>query len=210
MTAIRPVIVLGAGGHATVLLDCLELSGREVLGMTAPGGPHAGWRGVPVLGDDDVIVGYPPDDVELVNGLGTVSTDARRRRLFERWSDEGYSFASVVHPSAIIARDITAGEGVQIMAGVVIQPGCTLGADTIVNTRASVDHDAVIGAHVHIAPGCVLSGGVVVGEGAHLGTGCTVIQGVRIGRGALVAAGAVVVNDIPDGGRVRGVPARPW
>jgi acetyltransferase-like isoleucine patch superfamily enzyme len=49
---------------------------------------------------------------------------------------------------------------------------------------------------------------VVVGAGSFIGMGSSVIEGRRIGAGALVAAGAVVTRDVPDNGRVAGVPAR--
>ncbi|MEE8535884.1 MAG: sugar acetyltransferase, partial [Kiloniellales bacterium] len=65
-----------------------------------------------------------------------------------------------------------------------------------------------IGAHVHLAPGATLSGGVCVGRGAHIGTGATVIQGLTIGQGSLVAAGATVIESVPDHVSVSGVPAR--
>jgi acetyltransferase-like isoleucine patch superfamily enzyme len=78
----------------------------------------------------------------------------------------------------------------------------------ILNTAAVVDHDCVIGDHVHVSPGARVAGGVTVGEGSHIGMGAIVIQGLRIGAGVLVAAGAVVLRDVPDGYRVAGVPAR--
>ena len=86
--------------------------------------------------------------------------------------------------------------------------GTRIKDNAIVNTRAVADHDCRIGAHVHLAPGAVLSGGVIVGNGTHVGTGAGVIQGVRIGKGCLVAAGAAVTVDVEDGAAVAGVPAR--
>ena len=32
----KPVILLGAGGHAKVLLEALQLEGRNVLGLLTP------------------------------------------------------------------------------------------------------------------------------------------------------------------------------
>lgn len=205
-----PVVILGAGGHAKVLLDCLQLQRRRILGVTTPNAAQHGtsFCGVPVLGNDAAIDAYAPTAVALVNGLGSVQCDGRRAALFAAWKKRGYHFASVVHPSAVIANDASFGEGVQIMAGVVVQPGCRIAENTIVNTRASIDHDVVLGKHVHIAPGCVLSGGVSVGDSSHLGTGCVVIQGISVGNEVLVAAGAVVVRSVPDSAHVRGVPAR--
>jgi UDP-perosamine 4-acetyltransferase len=78
----------------------------------------------------------------------------------------------------------------------------------ILNTASVVDHDCVVGDHVHLSPGARLGGGVTVGRGSHIGMGAIVIQGLRIGAGALVAAGAVVLRDVGDGDRVAGVPAR--
>lgn len=204
-----PVIVLAGGGHARVLIDALRRLSVEVLGVSDADPSKAGGEilGATVIGGDEEVVKYAPGAVLLVNGLGTVGRDASRGLLFERFKAAGFQFAGVIHPSAVVAADAELSEGVQVMAGAVVQTGCRIGADVIINTGASVDHECVIGAHAHISPGAVLCGGVVVGAGSHVGAGATVIQGVRIGSGCLVAAGAVVTRDIPDGAAVAGVPA---
>lgn len=210
MSATRPVIVLGAGGHAKVVIAALKAAGVEIIGVTDPDSKTHGQSilGVPVLGGDELAMNRKQGEIALVNGVGSTRPSPRRREVFERFKQAGYSFRAVVHPSAVVGEDTDICEGAQIMAGAVVQPGCQIGADAIVNTRASVDHDCVIGAHVHVAPGAVLGGGVTIGDGAHVGTGSTVIQNVSIGAGALVAAGAAVVADVAVGGQVTGVPAR--
>lgn len=200
-----PVIVLGAGGHATVLIDALRLQGTQVLGVTAPSADFSELLGHPVLGDDAAIARYTPAECELVLGVGSVSQSSVRRSIFERFKSQGYRFAAVVHPSTVIAGDVALGEGVQIMAGAVVQSGSRIGANTIVNTHASVDHDCRIGAHCHVAPGVVLSGDVSVGEQSHLGTGAVAIQGVRVGTHCLVGAGALLLRDVPDHSKITGV-----
>lgn len=207
---ILPVIVLGAGGHAKVLIEALLQSGKVITGIVDPDPTLLGAEisGVPVLGGDEAVSAFPSSEIQLVNGLGSVGLPFKRQQLFERFKGLGYIFATVVHPSAVIASDVVPGEGAQIMAGAVIQPGSSIGINSIINTRASVDHDCIIGDHVHIAPGVTLSGGVSVETGSHIGTGATVIQGVSVGRGCLVAAGAVVTKVLVEGAKVRGVPAR--
>jgi sugar O-acyltransferase (sialic acid O-acetyltransferase NeuD family) len=205
-----PVIVLGAGGHAKVLIDALLASSALIAGIVDPDPKLAGATllGVPVLGQDDVVAQFPPSEIRLANGLGSVGLPAQRQLLFERFKAMGHSFATVIHPSAVVAPDVLIGEGTQVMAGAVIQPGSRIGVNCIINTRASVDHDCIIGDHVHVAPGVTMSGGLQVGRGSHIGTGATVIQGITIGSGCLIAAGAVVTKDIADGLKVRGIPAR--
>ena len=206
----RPVIIVGAGGHAKVLIGALRLLSVQMLGATDADGGKRGQLllNVLVLGGDEEIMKHGAETIFLVNGVGGVRVDPLRRMLFERFSGRGYKFHNVIHPSAVVCADATLAEGVQVMAGVVIQPGCHIGKNAVINTGAIVDHDCFIGDHAHIAPGVTLSGGVRVGEGSHVGAGATVIQGVKVGRNSMVAAGAVVIRDVPDGATVAGVPAK--
>ncbi len=81
------------------------------------------------------------------------------------------------------------------MAGAVIQTGSKIGENTIINTRVSIDHDCCVGAHTHIAPGSVFSGGVTVGQGCHIGPGSVVIQGCCIAPGSFIRAQSLIKKD---------------
>jgi acetyltransferase-like isoleucine patch superfamily enzyme len=84
-----------------------------------------------------------------------------------------------------------------------------IGANVIINTGATVDHDCSIGDGSHIAPGCHLCGGVVIGTRSLLGAGTTVIPGVRIGNNVVIGAGSTVTMNVADNARLAGSPARP-
>ncbi len=204
-----PVIVLGAGGHAVVVVETLRAMGAVIEGAVDPAKTGGEVRGVPVIGGDGALDAYGAGGVTLANGIGSIGDSAARRSAFERFKELGFRFATLVHPAAVItASDVLFGEGAQIMAGSVVQTGARIGPNAIVNTGAIVDHDCGIGAHAHIAPGAVLCGNVTVGEGAHIGAGATLIQGVSVGAESFVAAGALVACDVAPGARVLGVPAR--
>lgn len=205
-----PVLIIGGGGHAKVLIEALKRCSTKILGIVEADVAKIGTAisGIRVIGDDKVVAGYNPDEVLLVNGIGSVNVPKTRVDVFEKFKAQGFSFTKVIHPSAEVAADVVLGEGVQIMAGVVIQPGSVIGANTIVNTGATVDHDCQIGDHVHLAPGVTLSGEVKIGKASHIGTGATVIQGMKIGNNCLIAAGSVVVDDIPGDTEVMGIPAK--
>jgi UDP-perosamine 4-acetyltransferase len=160
--------------------------------------------GIPIIGSDEDILAMKADSVELANGLGNRASRSSpglsgRRDLFGRFAALGYAFPVISHASAVIASDVAPGEGAQVMAGAIIQPGALIGRNVLVNTRAVVEHDCRIGDHSHIAPGAVLCGGVSVGEGTHVGAGAIVLGGVNLGAGSIVAAGAVVAKDVEAG-----------
>lgn len=198
-----PLVLIGAGGHAKVMLSLARALGRVVVGVCDPvltrnGVTH--WRGVPLLGDDDVLANSSPEQFELVNGIGLLPRGTPvRQRIHERFTRQGFRFPALVHPTAWVDPSAMLAAGAQIMAGAMLQADVTVGESTIVNTGARIDHDCHIGNHVHVAPGAVLCGGVEVGDFAFLAASCTVHPHVRIGEKALVAAGTVLTRSLAEG-----------
>src|SRR5262249_46207311 len=153
-----------------VLIDALQLGEKTILGIVDPAyaAGSAGPRGLVLLGGDEAVDRLRPDNVLLVNGLGTTDKTAVRDDIYRRFRAKGFRFATVIHPSAVISSAATLGEGAQVMAGCVIQSDAVIGANSIINTRAAIDHDCQIGETVHIAPGATLSGSVTVGDNTHV------------------------------------------
>lgn len=209
-----PVIIVGAGGHATVVADALLASGARVLGFTDRDPKRHGGSncGLPVLGDDTVLDRHTPQTLALANGIGGVGArtgDALRRAVHGALSGRGWRFVGVRHPSAVVSPFARLGDAVQLHAGSIVQPGAEVGEGCIVNTGAVIEHDAQVGPWCHVAPGALLCGNVSIGARCHIGAGAIVRQGVRLADDTLVGAGAVVVEDCPAGCLLVGVPARP-
>jgi sugar O-acyltransferase (sialic acid O-acetyltransferase NeuD family) len=195
-----PLLLLGAGGHAKVLVSSILRTSQIILGVVTPElTAGSNYLGLPVIGEDGDIAVYAPRDVLLINGVGSLPGQQRRCSLYKTMRARGYRFGKVVDPTSIVATNVILGEGIQVMAGSILQPGCQIGLNSIINTGSLIDHDCVIGDHCHIAPGVTLSGDVNVGNYVHIGTGAQVIQGVRIGDHAVIAAGTTVYKDVPKG-----------
>jgi len=195
----RPLILLGAGGHARVVAEAATACGGEIRGICDPSLFEQGvavWHGIPVLGGDDYLESINPDDVWLLNGVGMMPGNRVRYSVYRRLSQLGFEFPPLVHPASWVSGSATLGLGAQVMAGAIVQPGADIGCGSIINTGSSVDHDSVIGAHCHIAPGATLCGDARVADHAFIGAGATVIQGVSIGAEAFVRAGQVITRDV--------------
>lgn len=151
----RPVAILGNGGHARVLGDALRLTGTE----------HA-------LIEHDTKLTDAFASWDLALGMG--SRRARREVIARH---PNCKWATIIHDGAIVSASAHIGEGAQIMAGAIIQPGAKIGKHAIINTGAQVDHGCVIGDFAHICPGAVLCADVTVAEGSMVTPGTVIPRG---------------------------------
>lgn len=203
------VFVFGASGHAKVVIDILERMAGVTIAYAVDDAVVARGRSICnyqiIGGRTELLAGRARADA----GIVAIGDNTVRRDIAAWLLGQNFRLVKAIHPAAVLARDVTVGDGTAIMAGCVINSDTALGDNVIINTGATIDHDCVIGDCVHLAPGCHLCGNVKVGAGSFLGAGTIVIPGIRIGVNAVIGAGATVLEDIADGARVTGSPARP-
>ena len=202
------VIILGASGHAKVVLEALRLSGMEVVGLLDDRLGHGEYYGYPVLGGDDAL-GVLLKQHRGLRAIVAIGDNALRWRVSERIAAQfpDLSFVSAIHPTAIISPTASIGPGTYVGAGAIVNPSSRIGRHVIVNTRASIDHDCTLADIASVGPGATLGGTVTVGTGSHVGLGACVKQDIPIGEWCVIGAGAAVVADIPDRSLALGVPA---
>jgi sugar O-acyltransferase (sialic acid O-acetyltransferase NeuD family) len=136
-------------------------------------------------------------------------TPGHRRAAVEDARRAGFARgATLIDPSAAVARSAQLGEGVFVNAGAVVAGACQLGDWVIVNRSASVGHHTRIGDYASIGPGAVLCGYVSIGRGTMIGAGSVVLPGVAIGSNSVIAAGSLVRDPIADNSVAEGHPCR--
>ena len=208
------VIVIGAGGHARVLIEAVA-GDRSTRLIGILDNDTAKWNtsvlGVPIIGGDDALdslVASKQCD-SFVVAVGALEKTPLRKSLFENAKNAGLAAFTVRHRTSLQSPSSSIASGCQLLAQSVVNAGASIHENVIVNTGAIVEHDCVVEPDCHLAPRAVLAGGVYVGGETHIGLGAVVRENLKIGNGVVVGAGAVVVDDIPDNMVVVGVPARP-
>jgi len=207
----KKCVILGAGGHARVVIDSLQTAELvELVGILDPNPDLLGKDifGVPIIGNDDILAELHSKGVDyFVIGLGGTGNNRPRIHLFDLACTNGLKPLTVYHPSAIISSRAEIGEGTQLLPGCIVNANARIGKNCILNSGSIVEHDCTIGNHVHIATGAKLASTVTIGEGAHIGAGATIRQCIEIGEFAVVGAGSVVIRDVLSNITVVGVPA---
>lgn len=207
----KPIIVVGSSGHARSVIDVIERAGEcRIVGLIDSfrrAGESA--FGYEVLGtENDIPRVAAPFGVRA--GFVAIGDNWQRhlmvRRILELAPD--FEFVTAIHPSAQLARGVVVGRGSVLMAGTVVNVNARIGEFCLVNTRSSLDHDAVMEDFASLAPGATTGGMVRIAAFAAVGLGANVIQRRRVGEQAVVGAGALVVEDVPEYCVAYGVPAR--
>ena len=194
------LIIIGASGHGKVVANIAVLNGYKDIVFLDNDLNIEDCAGYPVLGPDTMAKDLEGD---LFIAVGNAVT---RKQLMER--DRDRVFSVLIHPSAVIAKDVKIGDGSVVMAGAVINPGARIGRGVIVNTSSSIDHDCILGDFSHVAVGAHLCGTVEIGEATWIGAGATVSNNVNICGGCMIGAGAVVIKNIAERGTYIGVPVK--
>ena len=191
---IKRLIMIGAGGHAKVVLEIIMQQGLELYGISAPRITDYFDRFSEVLrfSSDEEIFHFKASEVILINGIGHTPRSSSRADVYNKFRNRGYEFLTIKSNLSCISSSSKIGMGAQIMPGAIINSDANIGENTIVNTGSIVEHDCFIGSNNHIAPGCVLCGGVVTKKQVFVGAGSIVLPRVIIGENVLIAAGSTV------------------
>ena len=200
------LLVIGAGGHAKVVIDVARAAGFEPVAALDPGAVGGHCNGVKVIGGDNLAAELFADGTSAA--VIAIGDNRLRCRIAERLQEIGFNLPVLVHPSAVISGSATIGIGTIVMPNAVVNADASLGDLVIVNTAAVVEHDCVLGRGAHVAPGTSLGGNVVIGCCALVGIGSAIRPGSRIGDFAIIGAGSTVISDIPAECVATGSPAR--
>lgn len=194
-------LIWGAGGHALSISNVLIEKGLSDYSFINKDG--AGSSLSPVL--------YEKEIQSSISGnifLG-IGDNQIRAKVFEGLKSQfkDSTFPSLVSKSAIIATDVTIGEGTIIFPGAIVNAGAKIGKGCVINCGAIIEHGCLLDDFSFVASGSVLGGDVSLGKRTHLGLNTTVNPGSVVGENVLIGSGSVVTKNLEPNSLYLGVPA---
>ena len=191
----KRIVLIGNGGHASVITEIIHNFKLKISVVVDPITSSEKIKNCQYLKNDKSFISeFSNDDFVIVNGLGFMPGKKinKRKEIFLKYKKNNFEFPIIVHPSSIVSNSTIISEGVQIMAGVVIQSNVKVGENTLINTGALIDHHTTIGKNCHIAPGTNICGNVKIGNNVFIGVGSSILQGKKIGDNRIIPAGSVI------------------
>lgn len=209
------LIIVGAGGAGHEALWVAQRQNEaaskqiwNVLGFVDDNPALAGVsvEGIPVLGTSRAVMQEYRGRGALVHFA--VGNNQQRKHVAEIWAGEGYRGATLVDPTAVIAKNAIVGEGTYVGPLSIVAPQATVGRFVLINTHVGVGHHAVVADFAQLCPGVRVNGECRVDRGAFLGSNSVVHPGLTIGEGATIGANSFVIRSVKPRFSMVGVPAR--
>lgn len=203
----KPLILIGGGGHCKSLIDVAESAGYRIAGiLDRPEELGKKILNYEVIGNDDDIPKYV-GSAEFIISVGYIRNQDLRIKLYELVKQQGGQFATLIASTAYVSQYASLGEGTVVMHHAFVNAEATVGKNVILNTFSNIEHGSIVGDQCHISTGVMVNGDCKVGNNCFIGSGSVLYNGVSITDGVVVSAGSVVRRPISIKGVYSGNPA---
>lgn len=206
----KPIILIGGGGHCISCIDVLERTGLyEILGIIdiskKLGEKVLNYR---IIGTDSEIEQFLPDCPDFLITAGQIKSSALRERLFYKIKMMGGNLPVIISPIAHVSKFSKIEEGTVVMHHALINAGASVGKGCIINTKALIEHEAVVGSFCHISTASVVNGQTKIGDRCFIGSNTVIANNTDIVANTVIAAGSQVLRSIESPGIYIGQPLR--
>ncbi len=188
------ILLIGGGGHCKAVIDVIEQENRFKIAGIIDIKEKIGEKvlGYKIIASDEDLKLLLKEYQYVFISLGQIGNCEKRKELFKKCKNLGFSFPKIISPYAYVSRYSIIGEGTIVMHGAIINAGAKIGNNCIINSKALIEHDAEIEDNCHISTGAIINGGVKVKECSFIGSNATTKQYITIPKNSFIKAGSIV------------------
>jgi acetyltransferase EpsM len=194
------IALIGAGGHCKVIIDLINSLGSYNIVGIYDDNKKGQFCNYNILGKSNNL------NPDIKNYIISIGNDKIRKKIYE--NNKKLNWVTLIHPSAILAKNVIIDIGSVIFAGSIIQTDVKIGKHCIINTGCSIDHECVINDFSSICPKATLCGQVKIGNLCFIGANATIIQCLTIGNNCIIGAGSVIIKNAENNSKIVGNPGK--
>ena len=190
------IIIFGIGQLAQLLHEYMKGDAKyQVVAFTVDDPRINTLFDIPVIDFSKLETQYNPSEYKILVVIGYSERNQKRKRVFNRVKEKGYSMINYIHPTSIIHKSTKMGENCIILENNVFQPFVSIGDDLGMLSSNVVSHHVKIKDHCFLTEHVTVGGRVVIGSGSTLGFNSTIKQRVKIAKKTFVGADVFIKSD---------------
>ena len=204
----KDLLIIGSGGHARIVSEVALLSKYHVKGiidLEFKKEKKETINFIPVIGNLEKLNTFEKSKIDLFLAIGDCKN---RKKYYNILKKKGYNFINLFHPTSIISKTASIGNGVLINSGSIINSNATIKDNVIINTGSIIEHEVIISNHCHCGPGSIVSGRVTIEDTVFIGAGAKIINNIKISSNSVIGAGSVIIDNVPKNSVVVGIPGK--
>ena len=194
------LIIVGISSSAKQVLDFLRVHELfEILGFAVDKEyiKSDKYEGYPVYAIEELRSLFDMEEVKLFVAIGWNRLNADRRDMYNRLKKDGYKFANLISPTAIIRGRIE-GDNCWVNDYTIMQSDSVIKSNVVVREQVLIGNDTVINEHCFIGVKSMVAGGCTIGEQTFCGINSTVFDGTTVGKKCIIEACAAAKRNVPD------------
>jgi len=188
------IYIIGAGGlgrEIAAVLTQTEMSKRYHLGGFIDDALPKGTvvNSIEVAGNQEWLMQQASAMAVIAVGNPQI-----RKQLYEKLSQAGIVFPTIIHPAAQLdsITNIIIGEGTYIAAGCILTTNINIGRSNLLLPALSISHDTTTGDFCTLMPGVRISSGAVIGNNVLIGTAAIISKPMNVLDNTIIPPGAIV------------------
>lgn len=137
------------------------------------------------------------EEVKLFVAVLWNRVNSDRRVLYERLKREGYHFANLISPLAVIRGEVL-GDNCWIHDYVIVQSGASVRDNCLLMAFALVGDFAILGSHCFMGTKSTVAGKCEIGEQTFIGISCTIFDNTKVGKKCILGACTTIKRNVDD------------
>lgn len=210
------VIIIGGEGNGGIIASCLEdMSDRYGKSITVVGwlndyvNPGDDILGYPVLGCTKCAVKYlEQSDISFAWAVHPIGKGTTRMNLLNNIGIPLERFATIIHPSAFVAKNAVVRPGVFVMANSYVGPKSRIETCCYLAANSAVGHHTFLGKGTHVCLNATIGSYSEIGDFCDICIGSSVLERCKIPSKTTIGANSLVNRQIDRSGIYFGTPVK--
>ncbi len=206
----KKILVIGDSSFTKVIINIIEDEAAfEIFGVIDCLNVGKVYLGYEVVGRKDDIPKILSEN-DIYGGVLAVGNNWMRKKVYDDVLEitDNFNFVTIMHPTAIVGKNVLIGKGSVLMAGVVVNSDSKIGEFCFLNTQSSLGHEGRLNDFSTLCFGVITGGNLNLGKYSRVSLGSNIIENIKIGSHTLVAPGSLVITDLPSYSIAVGIPAK--